>query len=180
MRRSIWARWASRACPTIFAVLLLGATPVVIDGHALPSSALATINDKTYVALRQVGQALGAQVSFDSKLRQATVTTEFREVVLVIDRPVAFVNGESRPIDAPPLFVGGRVMIPLRAIAQALGATVGYDSATHSVVVSTKGVNTAPHTGPTPPSVPSTNTLEGTVTDVRAAMVPPAVAVDVD
>jgi hypothetical protein len=163
-------------------LLLIGAapTPVVVDGRPLPESALATVNDKSYVALRPVGEALGAQVSFDGKLRQATVTTEFREVVLVIGKAVALVNGESRPIDAPPLVIGGRVMIPLRAIAQALGASVTYDATTHSVMVSTAGANNAPHTGPRPPRVPSTNTLEGTVTDVRAAMVPPSVAVDVD
>jgi hypothetical protein len=100
--------------------------------------------------------------------------------VLVIGKAVAFVNGESRPIDAPPLLIGGRVMMPLRAIVQALGASVKYDAASHSIIVSTTGLNTAPHPGPTPPAVPSTNTLEGTVTDVNAAMMPPAVAVDVD
>lgn len=163
-------------------VLLLGAapTPVVVDGKLIPSSALATVHDKAYIALRPVGQALGAQVSFDSRLRQATVTTEFREIVLVIGKAVAFVNGESRPINAAPLLVGGRVMMPLRAIAQALGASVKYDSASHSIVVSTAGVNAAPHPGPSPPAVPSTNTLEGTVTDVKADMMPPAVAVEVD
>src|ERR1700724_553922 len=81
-----WA-WASCACPTtvLMSLLVLGAapTPVVVDGRPLPASALATVNEKSYVALRPVGQALGAQVSFDGKLRQATVTTEFREVVLV-------------------------------------------------------------------------------------------------
>jgi hypothetical protein len=48
------------------------------------------------------------------------------------------------------------------------------------VVVSTAGVNAAPRSGPTPPSVPRTNTLQGTVTEVRASMMPPAVAVEVD
>ena len=177
-------RLGSAALASASALVLLGAvsapTPVVIDGKPLPAGAIATIDQKAYVAMRSLGDALGAQVSYDGKVRQATVTTEFREVVLVIDKPVAFVNGDRRAIDAPPRLVDGRVMLPLRAIVQSLGATIGYDSDTHSVVVSTKGLNTAPHSGPTPPSVPSTNTLEGTVTEVRASMVPPAVAVDVD
>src|SRR5690242_17610030 len=164
------------------AVVSLGAgpTPVIVDGNPIAASSLATVNGKAYVALRPVGDALGAQVSFDGRLRQATVTTEFREVVLVIGKNVAFVNGESRRIDAPPLLIRGRVMMPLRAIAQSLGASVKYDAGIHAIVVSTAGVNTAPHPGPSPPSVPTTNTLEGTVTDVNADMVPPAVAVDVD
>jgi hypothetical protein len=171
--------WAAVA-----ALLFMGAsplpTPVVVDGSALPSSALATINDKAYVALRPVGQALGAQVNYDGKLRRVTVTTEFREVVLVVGKAVAFVNGERRSTDAPAIVFHGRVMVPLRALAQAIGASVRYDSASRSVVVSTAGINSAVKGGPTAPPAPSTNTLQGTVTDVRAQMVPPAVAVDVD
>jgi hypothetical protein len=163
-------------------IALLGAapTPVVVDGHALPASALSTIDGKSYVALRPIGEALGAQVTFDGKLRQATVTTEFREVVLIISKSVAIVDGQPRQVDAPALFVDGRVMVPLRVVAQALGASVSYDSATHSIVISTTGAQTAPRGGPTAPAIPATNTIEGTVTDVQDSMVPPAVAIDVD
>src|SRR5205807_4421333 len=132
-------RFAGVAFGALMIALLGASTPVVVDGRALRASDLATVNDKAYVALRPVGDALGAQVSYDSQLRQATVTTEFREVILVIGKPVAFVNGESKPIDAAPLLIQGRVMIPLRAIAQSLGASVRYDAGTHAVMVSTAG-----------------------------------------
>src|SRR5215472_9997315 len=65
------------------AMLSLGAapppTPVVVDGKALASSSLAMIKYKEYVALRSLGIALGAQVGYDDKRKQATITTEFRE-----------------------------------------------------------------------------------------------------
>lgn len=171
------------ALPVIVVAVLAAApapTPVVVDGANLPASALATVDDKSYVSLRALGSALGAHVAFDAKLRQVTVTTEFREVVLEIGKRVASVNGQQQPIDAPAVFTAGRVLVPLRAVALAMGATISYDSSSHSIIVSTAGVNTVPRGGPTPPSVPATNTLEGTVTDVQAAMAPPAVAVDVD
>ncbi|HYK52141.1 MAG TPA: copper amine oxidase N-terminal domain-containing protein [Candidatus Eremiobacteraceae bacterium] len=165
------------------AALSLGAapppTPVVVDGKALATSSLATIKNKEYVALRSLGYALGAQVAYDGKRKQATITTEFREAVLVIGSSVALVNGERRALDTPPLFVGGRVMLPLRATVVAMGAAVGYDRPTHSVVVSTRGVNSVPGAAPRN-ALPSANTLEGTVTDVQANMVPPAVAIVVD
>jgi len=172
------------AIAVILAVLSLGAavppTPVVVDGKGLASSALETIKGKEYVSLRSLGDALGAQVAYDKTRRQATITTEFREAVLVIGKAVALVNGERRALDAPPLFVGGRVMMPLRATALAMGASVGYDQPSHTVVVSTRGVNTAPGAGAARNALPSANTLEGTVTDVQTSMVPPAVAIDVD
>jgi hypothetical protein len=173
---------AALSAIAVASALALGAspTPVVVDGRALDASALATIGGRAYVALRPVGEALGAEVTFDGKRRQATVVTEFREVELIIGKAIAIVNGTPRAVDAPALFVSGRVMVPLRVVAQALGASVAYDASTHSIVVSTADVNTAPRGAPTPPSVPSTNTLEGTVTEVRADEVPAAVAVDVD
>lgn len=168
----------------LLAVLALGAavppTPVVVDGKALSPSALATIHGKEYVSLRSLGIALGAQVAYDKAHKQATITTEFREAVLVIGKSIAIVNGERRALDAPPLVVGGRVMMPLRATALAMGAAVGYDQPSHSVVVSTRGVNTVPGGGSARSALPSANTLEGTVTDVQTNMTPPAVAIDVD
>lgn len=172
------------AIAIVLAALALGAavppTPVTVDGKSLASSVLATIKGKEYVSLRSLGDALGAHVAYDKTRKQATITTEFREAVLIIGKAVALVNGERRSLDAPPLFVGGRVMMPLRATALTMGATVGYDQPSHSVVVSTRGVNTAPGAGSARNALPSANTLEGTVTDVQTSMVPPAVAIDVD
>lgn len=157
-------------------------TPVVVDGQPLPASALATIANRAYVELRAVGQAMNASVAFDAKVKRATLTTEFRQAVLTIGSTRAVVNGEPRAIDAAPQLVNGRVMVPLRALAKALGATVRYDQESHAVLVSTAALNGP---GPLPPGAtgahpPSANTLEGTVTDVQAGTVPPAVAVDVD
>ena len=155
-------------------------TPVIVDGRALASSALATVKDKEYVSLRALGDAIGAHVAYDGKRKQATMTTEFREAVLVIGRSIAIVNGEKRAIDAPPLVIAGRVMMPLRAVALAMGATIGYEQRTHSIVVSTRGVESLPGGAPARSSLPTANTIEGTVTDVEADGVPPAVAVEVD
>ena len=169
---------AAAAC---MSVLLIGAapTPVVVDGRALPLAALADIGGTSYVELRPIGDALGASVSYDARAREATLTTEFRQVIFTIGKPVAVVDGVARAVSAAALFQNGKVLVPLRVVAQTLGASLRYDAGVHAVIVSTAGVN-APSRAPTAPAVPATNTLEGTVTDVRSAMVPPAVAVDVD
>ena len=161
---------------------MLGAAPppVVVDGRPLPASAIVEVNDKAYVSLRAAGNALGAQVTFDAKTKRATVTTEFRQVEFVLDKPVAIVDGQRRAVGAAPTMVSGRVVIPLRALVEALGASIRYDASTHAVVVSTAGLNGAPAGTSSTPRVPSTNTLEGTVTDVRPDMTPPAVGVEVD
>src|SRR5215472_3968707 len=165
---------ASACC----ALALLGAsaTPIIVDGAPLPASAISDVGGKTYVVLRAIGDAFGAQVSYDGRQRQATFTTEFREVVLIIGKAVAIVDGQSRPVDAPAQLIDGKVMVPLRVVAQTLGASITYDAQRRAIIVSTSGVNAPPRGVPTAPAVPSTNTIEGTVTDVETSMVPPSVA----
>ena len=59
-----------------------------------------------------------------------------------------FVNGS--PLDAPASYIsaGGTTMVPLRAIAEALGCTVAWDPATATVSISSLPENAAPDGSP--------------------------------
>ena len=43
-------------------------------------------------------------------------------------------DGKAIPFDQPPIIDSGRTLVPVRAIFEALGATVDYDSATKTVI----------------------------------------------
>ena len=47
------------------------------------------------------------------------------------------VNGRPLIADVPPQIIGGRTMVPLRFLAQALGAEVGWDAASYTATVTT-------------------------------------------
>jgi len=47
----------------------------------------------------------------------------------------AFVNGRQPEFDVPPIIRDGRTLIPVRAITEALGATVEWDSDTRTVTI---------------------------------------------
>lgn len=51
------------------------------------------------------------------------------------------VKGKKVKFDEPPVLKGGRVLIPVRAVTQSLGATVDYDATTDKVTI-TKGETT--------------------------------------
>ena len=53
--------------------------------------------------------------------------------VSAADTITVTVNGEEVVFDVPPMTVNDRTMVPLRAIFEKLGATVGYDEATRTV-----------------------------------------------
>ena len=57
-------------------------------------------------------------------LEEQVVTIPERTIVLTIDRPVAVVDGQEVPLDAPPVIRNDRTMVPVRFIAEQMGAKV--------------------------------------------------------
>lgn len=65
-------------------------------------------------------------------------------VILGVDQPKAIIKTTQVPIDAnndavKPFVVNGRTLVPVRFIAEALGAEVGFDSGTDTVSVDYQG-----------------------------------------
>ncbi len=57
------------------------------------------------------------------------------EIKMVIDNPSVMVNGEETVIDVPPTILDGRTMVPIRFVAENLGAEVEWDGATRTVTI---------------------------------------------
>jgi len=56
-------------------------------------------------------------------------------IVLQVDEPTAKVNLEEVNLDAPPQFVDGSTMVPIRFITASLGAEVRYDSGPQQITI---------------------------------------------
>ncbi len=154
------------------------ADTIVINGASLPPAAVVELAGRTYVDLRTVASAIGADVRYDPKTKQVTMTTVLRQMVFRIDDPTVTVNGETKKIEAPARQVNGAVMLPLRGLSDALGAKLSYDAATHATTIVLHGGGDL-HGMPTPPPIRSANALEGTVISVAAAADVPSVDISV-
>ncbi|MFY9630024.1 MAG: copper amine oxidase N-terminal domain-containing protein, partial [Candidatus Cybelea sp.] len=62
-----------------------------------------------YLPLRSMFEQMGATVSFDASGRTATVTKPGATIVVTVGKPVVVINGESRPLDVPPIVYQGVV-----------------------------------------------------------------------
>lgn len=93
------------------------------------------INGRTMVPLRAIFQALGAQVDWDGATRTVTATKGNTVIVLVIGSPTAFKDGRPVTLAQPALLMAGRTMVPLRFIAESLGAVVNWDGTTQTVTI---------------------------------------------
>jgi peptide/nickel transport system substrate-binding protein len=141
---------------------LVGATTpirVTINGAPLAMDVAPTIqNGRTLVPMRAIFEALGATVHWDDAT--STIRAYRREdaIVLQLANRTAWVNGPSRQLDVAPVAIGGRTMVPLRFVAEALGAQVEWVDATRTVTVQ--------HTPYTPRPIGGTITFGATAEPV--------------
>lgn len=106
-------------------------------------------NGRTYLPLRAAAESMGAAVTWDNNTRSATVSKDGTVIRCSVGSTVFTVNGVSRYNDAAPQIVGGRTMLPIRPIAEALGGSLAWDGTTASVTIDTPAAD-APA-----PSLPS-------------------------
>ncbi|MDP9018796.1 MAG: copper amine oxidase N-terminal domain-containing protein [Candidatus Eremiobacteraeota bacterium] len=88
---------------------------------------------RVFVPLRGVFEKLGASVVYANG--QINATGNGRNISLHIGSTSATVNGQPVGVDVAPYLVGARTLVPLRFVAQALGASVNYDNGTRVVTV---------------------------------------------
>ena len=104
------------------------------------------------IPLRSMFEQMGATVSYDPGSRTADVSKPGSDVKVTVGRPEVIINGESRPLDVPPVMVNGVVMVPVRVISEGMGAYVQWVPDRRVVVV--RYVPPTPPPAPPPPPPP--------------------------
>jgi hypothetical protein len=98
------------------------------------------LNNRTFVPIRPIIEALGGNISWDSIENKVAITLGSNTVELWIGKNIARVNGVMKPIDSSgskvvPKIINGRTMLPLRFIAEALGCSVNWDGVTKKITI---------------------------------------------
>ncbi|MCT4607149.1 MAG: copper amine oxidase N-terminal domain-containing protein [Marinisporobacter sp.] len=93
---------------------------------------------RTMLSLRYVSEAMGVtndNIIWDGETRTVTIFKGDRVAQVKIGSNKLFVNGVAVPMDTAAVIKDGRTMLPIRFIAQALGAEVEWDGATRTVTI---------------------------------------------
>jgi len=77
-------------------------------------------NSRTQVPIRFVGEALGANVSWDGNTKKVTITLNGKKVVLQIGNKNYEVNGQQKQMDTVALLKESRTFVPVRFVSEAL------------------------------------------------------------
>jgi len=91
------------------------------------------------VPLRGVLEKLGAYVQYDAGTKTVTALQNDRKITLPLGSRQATVDGKNVSLDVPAAVINGSTMVPLRFVAESLGANVSYDSASNTVAIAGGG-----------------------------------------
>lgn len=107
------------------------------DGRTVPMDAATFMeNNRVYVPVRYLALSLGVD---DDKIywspSEMTVTLEKGNIAVVmsVGKNLILVNGRAEEMDVAPVLKSGRVYLPARYLAEALGYKVGWDGGSRTV-----------------------------------------------
>lgn len=118
----------------------------------------AIVKDGTVlVPLRSLFEQTGATVSYDPSTKTVDVAKPGADVKVTVGKPWVVVNGEERPLDVPPEFYKGVIVVPLRVFSEGMGAYVQWVPDKRLVVIRYVEQQPSPPPPPTaPPTAPPT------------------------
>ena len=90
---------------------------------------------RTLVPLRAIFEALGATVDWDGNTQTITSTFLNTTIKLTVGTNKMYVNGQEVILDVPAEVINNRTLVPVRAISQAFGFSVEWDSNTRTVYI---------------------------------------------
>lgn len=92
-------------------------------------------NNRTWVPIRFVSEALGAEVGWKQETQQATVKFGETTLIITIGSNSLLVNGQAKPMDVAPFLRSNRTWVPLRFVAENLGCSVSWVQGAQEVVI---------------------------------------------
>ncbi len=120
---------------------------VVVNEKELTARGV-SIDGRTLVPLRALGEALGAAVQWDASKQEIRIekmlyqsdskgiVTESNRVILMnIGSKQILKNGTAQELDVAPQIINGSTMVPVRAVTDFLEATIAWDEASRTVKV---------------------------------------------
>ncbi|MDO5096225.1 MAG: copper amine oxidase N-terminal domain-containing protein [Peptostreptococcaceae bacterium] len=120
-----------------------------INNQKIDAQAFVDKNNRTLVPLRFIADNLSATTDWNQQNKTATVTQGDKVITLCIPCKKLTINGEETSTDSYGLIQNNRIYVPLRLIAQAFGANVGYKK--RVVDINTDGSTPSPMPNPNPP-----------------------------
>ena len=125
----------------VSAVAAAEVVPVYLNGnpitYASNDAQPQIISDRTYVPIRATCDALGLTIEWNKKTETLTFTRGTTVIAHTMRSKIVYVNGEPTSYDTASINKNDRTLMPIRMLADSIGANVEWDNATRSVLITT-------------------------------------------
>ena len=109
--------------------LQIGSRIVNVDNEAVIYDAAPVIrNDRTLVPIRIVTETLGGKVDWNGATKEVTLHIDGKEIKMTVGKTL-------EKYGVAPVIIDGRTFVPVRFVADELGATIAWDDATKTVTI---------------------------------------------
>ena len=114
-------------------VMQIGSKTMFENGKAYEKDAAPVImNDRTLVPIRFVTESLGGKVAWNAETKEVTLVIDGKEIKMTIGKTI-------EKYGVAPVIINGRTFVPVRFVADELGATTAWNAETKTVTI-TKAV----------------------------------------
>ena len=117
-------------------VLTIDSVVAMVNGEPVVNDVAPIIKgERTFLPIRLIAEELGATVTWNEADQSVTIVKDDMTIVIYIGQAFALVDGSPVALDEPAFIVNSRTYLPLRFIAENLGAEVIWDGASQTVTV---------------------------------------------
>ena len=114
-------------------VMQIGSKTMFVNGKAYEKDAAPVImNDRTLVPIRFVTESLGGTVAWNAETKEVTLVIDGKEIKMTIGKTI-------EKYGVAPVIIDNRTFVPVRFVADELGATTAWNAETKTVTI-TKAV----------------------------------------
>ena len=114
-------------------VMQIGSKTMFVNGKAYEKDAAPVImNDRTLVPIRFVTESLGGTVAWNAETKEVTLVIDGKEIKMTIGKTI-------EKYGVAPVIIDSRTFVPVRFVADELGATTAWNAETKTVTI-TKAV----------------------------------------
>ena len=116
--------------------LTIGKLTGYVNGTAKTLDAAPVIKSgRTMLPVRFVAENLGGTVGWDGATSSVTIKGDNIDIAIKVGADTAWINGKTVKLDAPAFIENSRTYLPVRVVAEAMGATVAWDGATSTATL---------------------------------------------
>ena len=107
----------------------IGNKNIDVNGKTITNDAAPIIrNDRTLIPIRFITESLGGKVDWNGVTKEVTLTIDGKEIKMTIGKTL-------EKYGVAPIIIDGRTFVPVRFVADELGAAVAWDDATKTVTI---------------------------------------------